>query len=412
MVGSVISGDGTRTEVTRQDKHARMTEMPGGGSGSPLYSAMNVICFLFDPRIGGPHVCARAICRGFIEHGHETRVALPEGGDAAEFFGAFGVPLDELRIFKPASPRNPTAFLRYLFGMPLGILRTRRYLKQLRPDAIRVNGALDLVPVIAGRLAGVPVILYLNDTAFSPRFSQMLVRVSRPFVSRLVAAATRVAIHHGVEDAEVIFEPVDTDRFRPRAQEGFPSKTPVLGLLANWNPIKCQERFIEVIRSLRLDGTDARGLVLGGFLETQRSYWEPLLERIDALELNDAIDAQGFVDDVPAALAGLDLLMLTSKSEACPVCVLEAMAVGIPVVTFDVGGVREMLGSDTNDPAGVVVPEGDTEAMVRETRKLLIDAARYQTMARSGPRRVAGQFSLDTSILRHMAVCAEVASIA
>ena len=63
------------------------------------------------------------------------------------------VPLDRLAIFKPAAPRQLRRFAKFLFGLPLSILRVRAYLKRARPDAIRVNGAIDLAPVIGGWMA-------------------------------------------------------------------------------------------------------------------------------------------------------------------------------------------------------------------------------------------------------------------
>lgn len=370
---------------------------------------LKVICFLFDPRVGGPHVCARGIYQRFIELGHDARIALPLGdGNAQSFFEDSGVPLDQLKIFKPASPKNITGFLRYIFGLPISIFRTVTYLKDQSPDVIRVNGALDLVPVISGWISGTPVILYLNDTVFSARLSRLLVKIAKPFVSRLVAAASRVALHHGVSETTIIFEPVDTKKYQPREIDGFSSKKPMLGLLANWNPVKCQERFIEAIQLLQEDGLATYGRILGGFPETQEAYWAPLLDQIEELGLADFIEARGFVDDTAAALAELDILLLTSRSEACPVCVLEAMATGVPVVAFDVGGVTEMLGAETDDPAGVVVPEGDTAAMVVEVRKLLNDKKSYDEKSLAGPKRTEKLFSLETCVQRHEALCLEL----
>lgn len=92
--------------------------------------------------------------------------------------------------------------------------------------------------------------------------------------------------------------------------------------------------------------------------------------------------------------------------------VLEAMSVGVPQVCFRVGGVPELLGTqgraserpDMDRPAGVVVPEGDVDAMVEAVERLLSETERYRELARAGQARARALFSLEACVARHHAV--------
>lgn len=76
----------------------------------------------------------------------------------------------------------------------------------------------------------------------------------------------------------------------------------------------------------------------------------------------------GSREDVGALLAHADLMLLPSTSDAMPMTVLEAMAVGAPVLASDVGDLRQALGA-----GGILVPPGDGTALARECTRLLLD---------------------------------------
>lgn len=88
--------------------------------------------------------------------------------------------------------------------------------------------------------------------------------------------------------------------------------------------------------------------------------------------------------DTDAWLRRLDVVALTSVSEAQPLALLEAMSAGIPVVATDVGGCRALVGG-----AGLVVPPASPRAAADALSRLLLDPALRQRLGASGRRRVA-----------------------
>ena len=107
-------------------------------------------------------------------------------------------------------------------------------------------------------------------------------------------------------------------------------------------------------------------------------------ERLLELAAGLPVTFTGFVDDAPAFLADLDLFALSSRREALPLVLLEAMAAGLPCVTTAVGDVVGAVGEDA-----VVVPVDDEQALAAALGLLLEDADRRADLgARARQRAV------------------------
>ena len=368
-----------------------------------------IICFLFDPNVGGPTLRARSVYERMQAEGYDVRVAFPRNdGPAPAFVAEKGIVTDRLNITKPVLPRKLGPFLRFVVTAPVALFRIIAYLKRERPDLIHVNGAFDMIPAFAGWLTKTPVVWHLNDTLFGTRLSSLLGRVVKLLSSTIIVAAARVGEHYGVMDRNphIVHAPVDVERFPISDRSAHPAVPASLILIGNWNWIKGHERFVEVLKKLRDRGTQAKGVVIGRFIAGQEGYWKPILKSVETEGLSDLFDALGYVEEPQEMLFNSDFLLLTSHSEASPTVVLEAMSAGVPVVAFDVGGVREMLGHG-NAAAGWVVAQDDVEAMASAVDTLLREPETYARMTVNGQNRARNYFSLDECVARHKAAYAE-----
>lgn len=366
-------------------------------------SSLQILCSIFDPNRGGPVIRARAVYQRMVAAGHVARIVLPDvDGTAADYVAAGGIPVDKIAIQKPVLPDKPLSFAKYLLKLPGSIIRMRAYLKQQKPDLLHANGAFDVVPAIAAKLAGIPLVWHLNDTIFPKGISRVLGYLVRALATEIAVAATCVGTHYGIPEARrrLLPAPVDVSLFPARNSSYEPGSHPRIGLVGNWNWVKSQDRFVDLIEDLHERGIGARGIVIGAFISRQAKFWKPIIKRIEDSDLKTEIQTPGFSSDVAKDLTRLDLLALTSRSEASPMCVLEAMAVGVPVVAFDAGGVRELLG-EGDMAAGVVVAQGDRKHLADAAALLLSDPEVYRRMATNGRRRARDLFSLEACVARH-----------
>lgn len=112
----------------------------------------------------------------------------------------------------------------------------------------------------------------------------------------------------------------------------------------------------------------------------------------------------GFVDEIHAAMAGLDILLHPSKAEGLGTAVIDAMALGVPPIAFRVGGLPELI---EDGRSGLLVPPGDIAAFAAATEGLVRDEAFRSTLAAAGPARAA-LFSVDRMVRGTQAVYDEV----
>jgi glycosyltransferase involved in cell wall biosynthesis len=108
----------------------------------------------------------------------------------------------------------------------------------------------------------------------------------------------------------------------------------------------------------------------------------------------------GFVDEIHAAMAGLDILLHPSSAEGLGTAVIDAMALGVPPVAFRVGGLPELI---QDQRSGILVPAGDVGAFAAATDRLVRDEVFRASLAAAGPGRAA-EFSVDRMVRGTQAV--------
>lgn len=95
-------------------------------------------------------------------------------------------------------------------------------------------------------------------------------------------------------------------------------------------------------------------------------------------------------DDAPQVIAAADLLVSTSATEGAPGVLIEALLAGVPVVAYDVGGVRDVASGET----GALVPSGDPMALATEVARLANDGA-ARAAASEAAARAAAPFRIE-----------------
>ena len=134
---------------------------------------------------------------------------------------------------------------------------------------------------------------------------------------------------------------------------------------------KNQQMMYRAFASFLSKGHNARLLMLGTGAEE-----ENLKALANDLGIHDRIDYAGYVDNVEDYLKTADVFLLSSHYEAQPLCVLEAMAAGKPVISTDVGGVSDIVTDN-----GILVPADDVDAMSQAMEKLYLDKMLRRTMS-------------------------------
>ena len=197
-----------------------------------------------------------------------------------------------------------------------------------------------------------------------------------------------------VAKLQVIPNGVDIRRFAALAHRR--QAAPSIGLIGRVVPIKDIKTFIRACALLRQTAPDMKAFIIGPTDEDADYYAECVnLVQLLGLEQTITFTGQAKVDDY---LPLIDVLVLTSISEAQPLVMLEAGAAGIPMVATDVGSCRELIeGTADETPAlgmgGIVTPLASPAATADAIFTLLSDHALYETASNVIRERVAQYYN-------------------
>jgi len=192
------------------------------------------------------------------------------------------------------------------------------------------------------------------------------------------ASGRITVVHPGVE------LPAQTEISHP-----VPARALVLAALEPW---KGQNLALEAVAPLNNVEITLAGSTISG---TETEYLSGLRERASEPDLLGRVSFPGWVDS-NAALAESSLLLHTAPDEPFGRALIDAMAMGRPVVAFDSAGPAEIVTPD----CGRLVPKGDLGAMSKAIQELASDPHLCDAMGASGRRRVASEFDAATQALR------------
>jgi glycosyltransferase involved in cell wall biosynthesis len=262
-------------------------------------------------------------------------------------------------------------------------------------EAIVVNSSILVAPVLAARLARVPVIVHVQEAPKS-RAVRLLLRFHGALADTVVAISPGIADALGAPRANVLLNPVGIDvpalpDRAPRAA-GAPLALVVVGTVDRH---KRQDLAIDVLGRLVAEGREARLELIGG--EADADYARELRERAAAGGVADRVTFSGQRDDVPARVARADVLLLPA-GEVTPLVLMEAMALGTPVVAARMGSVADVVGED--GVSGLLVAPDAPDAMAAAVARIADDPELAAGLARQGRLRVEERFDQRRSHAR------------
>lgn len=277
-----------------------------------------------------------------------------------------------------------------------------RLARLLQRERIQILFTFMFHPTILGRLVGwacrVPVrISSERIMAWEGPVRRTLNRWTVPLATHVVAVSERVAEYARHEfrvpadRLTTIPNGVDLAHFRPAARPAR-SKAVVIGCTARLHRKNDHGSLLTAFAQIAPQWPDARLLLVGRGPEEER-----LRAMANRLELSARVRFAGEQADVAPSLEEMDLYVQSSIAEGMPNSVLEAMAVGLPVVATAVGGTPEVV---ADDETGLLVPPGDPAAMAAALTTLLADRAKAGAFGRAGRARVEADFGEATMLRR------------
>ena len=285
-----------------------------------------------------------------------------------------------------------------------------RHLRNRRIDVVHTHRYKDTVlGTIAARLAGVPHVVRTVHGLREPlsgwnhwkfrAYEALDKAVLHLGADRVIAVSNRTAdalrysgyrpplvttIHNGIDLGQVI---ATRSRQDLRREWGFDDTAVVIGTVGRLSPVKGQDGFLRAVKVILEREPAARFVIAGdGPLEDE------LMALASRLQIAHACRFLGARSDVYDVISALDVFALPSLNEGLPMAILEATALGVPVVATHVGGMPEII---RHRETGLLVWPGDDRALADACLELVRDREFASTLAARARQVVEAEFSRD-----------------
>lgn len=314
-------------------------------------SKIKVANIIEDARYGGPQNRIATIAKELKGSKFEVNVIIPkwDNDQFKEKLDANGISYKELPLHRLTKQKK--GLLNYVIFFVYEIFVLSRFLKKGEFNIIHIcGGSWQWKGVIAGKLASCQVVWHLNDTKM-PWFVRVFFKLLSKKADAFIAEGERVksyylstintAVPTVVTQAPVNCELFDSDKVLPDPSIDQLSGKKIV-TVASINPFKGFEYFIDMASYLNQWFDDLHFYIVGPVHDSQKHYFEKLKSLLKEYAL-DNVYFYGACSDTRPLLKAADLYVCSSVAEASPTSVWEAMAMGKPIISSDVGDVKECL---------------------------------------------------------------------
>ena len=280
------------------------------------------------------------------------------------------------------------------------IFELHRAVQRHTIDLIHANSlSVALLGGVVAKINRIPILMHKRYATSYGILDRLCERLLHRVI--LVSEATRWDFA-STEKQTLIYNGVDLDAFQASPEEvamlraeffpDEPNAAILVGVVTRITPEKGIHVLVRAMQELK-GKTDVKLLIVGGpYFEKDVDYMEALKQEVADLGVEDSVIFTGFLSDTRIVTSLLDIVLVPSIiPEACPRTIIEAMAVGKPVIATPLGGSKELVTRET----GILVPPEDASAVAEAIATLATDRERLAAMEKAARDRAVQLFSSE-----------------
>jgi glycosyltransferase involved in cell wall biosynthesis len=375
-----------------------------------MMKKLKILLLITQMEAAGAQKAVLILARGLQRRGHVvTVVTMYDKRDYVSLFRQkYGVEIIDLEMKAPRHASLPQEVMYVIRGLA----RLWRLMRKRQFDVVQTfSHYSNIIGPVVAYLAGVRVRVSSQRMSLKGR-STWLLWLDR-WIANSFLVEKMVSVSEGTrrfcievqgikpEKLITIHNSIDLNRFSPtaidetsiqhlRSSLGLSVHSRVVITVARLHPQKGHRFLIEAIPAVMEEFPDTHFLFVG-----EGELQQDLLNHVKQLELESHVHFLGARQDIPELLALSDLFVLPSLWEGLPNAVLEAMAMGTPVIATAVDGCPEVI---HNGKTGLLVPPGDSDALSQAICSLLGNAELRQALACAAQHWVVENCSEEKNI--------------
>lgn len=274
--------------------------------------------------------------------------------------------------------------------------RLKAFIRSKEIDLIHANSLrMVLYGIVLKKMTRRSIQLFYtkhNITWLESKYPYIFSKLLNRFVHRIITVSDfekESLIQCGVQSEVIktIYNGVDLNQFV--FSEKKEDQIIKIGILARLSEEKNIELFVEIADKCR-HLNHVKFFIGGDGPEKDR-----VKALIDHYDLSSHVTMLGGIDKPEDFIREMDVMLLTSKREVFPMVILEAMAVGTPIISIDRGGIKEAI---IEGQTGFLVPHHTIDGFYEKMRILISNPGKYSELSLAARERVEGEFSLERMV--------------
>lgn len=359
----------------------------GGGEYSILLLITNLRRDIFDIVVFYTH--ENAIIQKINDEGIKTiKISLHKN--------ITSIYRDEIKI-------NLVSMISYIRHLVSGIFKVAKSLKKHEVDIFHPHDNLSkIIGGIAAKIVRVKIVAHCRDLLGGGLIEKFLILYQLLFIDRIIAVSESNRKLFGkskksLVKVQTIYDGIDLDRFDCSAEStikeelNISDRVVVIGVIGVFDKCKGHIYCLQAIERLLSEGRkDVVCLVIGDGREGEK-----LKGFVMGNNLQDFVRFLGYRTDVPALLNTIDMVVIPSVQESFGRVALEAMAMKVPLIATNVGGLPELVDDGIT---GILVPPKDVDSLSNAIKYLIDNSRLRKKMGDAGRKRVEGTFGIKDNI--------------
>ena len=344
---------------------------------------MNVLQILPELHVGGVETGVVDFAEYLVNHGHQS-IVISNGGELVSELERKGSKHYQLPVHKKS-----------LWTILKMVKAVRKIIEQERIDIVHARSRIPAwIAYFASRKTKAVFLTTCHGYYKNKFFSQVM---GWP---KMVIVPSQAIARHMIDDFKVSSEHirciprgVNLERFSIQREDTPGKSSFVIANIGRLTPLKGHIFFLKAMAKIVRTMPYVKIWVIGDAPASKESYKQELLLLTKRLGLENYVEFLGNRRDIPQLLAKTDVLVFSSiEPESFGRVILEAQAIGVPVVANQVGGVVDII---DHEKTGILVLAKDIDSMAYEVMRVLKDKELSQRLVQQAQTKLKEQFSLE-----------------